>query len=247
MISKCVIVIPSRLNSVRLPQKSLLPIAGEPMVMRVWQRAVAANMGQVIIATCGNEIGDVMKAYGAEVVITDPDLPSGTDRIWAALQEIKLNDVDVVVNLQGDLPNIPPIYLNEVLKPLQNPMIDISTIAAPITNPSEINNDNVVKIAMSAPVNNISNALYFSRQAIPYGADTYFHHIGVYAYRYQALQKFVELSSSYLEKCERLEQLRALEAGMRLGVAVVDKPPQSVDTQADLDLVRRMWNHDEER
>jgi 3-deoxy-manno-octulosonate cytidylyltransferase (CMP-KDO synthetase) len=213
------------------------------MIYHVWQRAVRADLGPVVIATCGPEIGDVMRSFGANVVETDPNIPSGTDRIWEALKSLPENNYDLVMNLQGDLPGIEIETLKAAIKPFSKPWVDVATVAAPIHNKGEINNENVVKIAMSDPIDNISRAFYFSRQPIPHQAKTYYHHIGVYVYKKHILERFVSLLPTSTEKCERLEQLRGLEDGMSFGVAVVNTPPQSVDTQADLDLVRLMWKN----
>jgi 3-deoxy-manno-octulosonate cytidylyltransferase (CMP-KDO synthetase) len=240
------VVIPARLDSTRLERKALLPINGHPMVARVWQKAFAANLGDVIVATCGDEIKNAMSPYGAKVVVTDPNLPSGTDRIWSALSSMHLDDSDIIVNLQGDLPDISPSYIQKVVQPLEySDYFDIATLASPIHDLDSISNPNIVKIAMSEPSNLMSQAFYFSRSPIPHNANQYFHHIGIYAYRYSALKKFVNLPMSYLEKCEKLEQLRALEAGLKFGVYVVDETPQSVDTYADIEIVRKNWKHND--
>lgn len=235
-----IIAIPARLGSTRLSRKPLADIHGEPMIVRVWRQAVAANLGPVIVACCGEEIASVIRRVGGVAVITDPDLPSGTDRIHAALKEIDpQNNHKIVVNLQGDLPTIDPGLVQAVLMPLIKNGYDMGTLAAPIQVPGEIENPNVVKIAMTQPDDGVSRALYFSRSAIPANASPFYHHVGVYAYQRAALDKFVKLAPSYLEKTEKLEQLRALEAGMSIGVALIDHIPQSVDTEDDLKAVIR--------
>lgn len=236
------IVIPSRMASVRLERKPLALIDGQPMIIQVLQRALDAQMGPVVVACCGPEIAEVVEKKGGVAIITDPNLPSGTDRIWAAVQHsMAPSKPQIIVNLQGDLPNINIETLKAVLRPLENPKVDISTIASVIKNPSEITNSNVVKIALAKESERRGRGLYFSRQAIPFESDVYYHHIGVYAYRYHALEQFVSLPASPLEKSERLEQLRALEAGMRIDVELVDTIPQSVDTVADLEAAREWF------
>jgi 3-deoxy-manno-octulosonate cytidylyltransferase (CMP-KDO synthetase) len=233
------IVIPARMAATRLPGKPLADIHGTPMVIHVWRRAMEADIGRVVVAAAEEEIAQAVRAGGGEVVLTDPDLPSGTDRVRAAAA---LADPDgacgVIVNLQGDQPAIRPDLLRASLDPLADGM-DIGTIAAPITNPAECANPNVVKAVISlADGASRGRALYFSRSAAPHGEGPFFHHIGVYAFRREALEKFVALPPSPLERRERLEQLRALEAGMDIGVALVDTIPLCVDTPADLELVR---------
>lgn len=249
-----IILIPSRLAAVRLPNKPLADIQGEPMVVHVWRRGMAANIGPVVVACCGSEIEDVVKQAGGQAVITDPDLPKGTDRIYAALQKIDArnpgNQYDVIINLQGDLPTISASLLHQVLAPLADPAVDIATIAAPITNQADLANLNVVKIAMTEPKETpdggkIGRALYFSRSLIPSGGQIHYHHIGVYAYRRKALESYVQMPVSSLETAEQLEQLRALEAGMRIDVAVVNEIPPSIDTQEDLDHVRKLIQSNE--
>ena len=244
-----IILIPSRLAAVRLPNKPLLDIQGEPMVVHVWRRGMAANIGPVVVACCGTEIEDAVKQVGGQAVITDPHLPKGTDRIYAALKQVDARNPgkqhDVIINLQGDLPTISAALLHQVLAPLANPEVDIATIAAPITNPADLTNLNVVKIAMTEPKETadgtkIGQALYFSRSLIPSGGQVHYHHIGVYAYRRKALEEYVQMPVSSLEAAEQLEQLRALEAGMRIDVAIVNESPPSIDTQEDLDYVRGM-------
>lgn len=233
-----IIVIPARLGATRLSRKPLADINGEPMIVRVWRQAVAANLGPVVVACCGNEIASVIRQVGGVAIITDPDLPSGTDRIHAALEEIDpQKSHSLVVNLQGDLPTINPLILKAVLSPLTDNTYDIGTLAAPIHTTSEIENPNVVKIAMTQSADGVSQALYFSRSPIPANANPYYHHVGVYAYRRPILDEFVSLPPSHLEKMEKLEQLRALEAGMTIGVTYIDHIPQSVDTEEDLKAV----------
>ncbi len=238
-----IIVIPARLAAIRLPNKPLADINGLPMIVHVWQQALKANIGPVVVACCSEEIACEIRGRGGIAVLTDPDLPKGSDRIYAALQGVEdQKQYNVIINLQGDLPAIDPEVLKSVLAPLNNPDVDIATVAAIIKDPSEIQNPNVVKIAMCAPdpITMTGRALYFSRCPIPANAPVYYHHIGIYAYRRAALEKFITLPISYLENCESLEQLRSMESGMRMDVAIVDAFPLSIDTQEDLDKARSM-------
>lgn len=245
-----IILIPSRLAAARLPNKPLADIQGEPMVVHVWRRGMAANIGPVVVACCGSEIEDVVKQVGGQAIITGPDFPRGTDRIYAALKEIDARNPgkqhDVIINLQGDLPTISAALLHQVLAPLADSAVDIATLAAPITHQAELTNPNVVKIAMVEPKETpdgvkVGRALYFSRSHIPSGGKVHYHHIGVYAYRRKALEAYVQMPESSLEEAEQLEQLRALEAGMRIDVAIVNEIPHSIDTQEDLDKVRQLF------
>lgn len=236
---KVLIVIPARLASQRLPNKPLVDIKGIPMIVRVWQQAVKANVGPVIVACCGPEIREAIEAAGGIAIETDPELPSGSDRVMAAIQQFDpQNAYKIIINLQGDLPTIQPLDIQKSLVPLRNPLVDIGSLCAPITEAADIHNPNVVKIAAGAwQTNDIcstSRAVYFSRQAVPANADIYYVHVGIYAYRRPILEAFMALPPSYLEITEKLENLRALEAGMRIDVALLDEIPQSVDTQEDL-------------
>lgn len=231
---KTLVVIPSRLESVRLPRKPLAQIADRPMVAWVLKHSTDAAVGNVVVATCGEEIANTVEQHGGKAIITSPSLPSGTDRVWAAYQAMGAPDVDVIINVQGDLPFVNPAHLQSILNPFKDSSVDVATIAAPITDLSEINNPNVVKIAMDTPKDGIARAVYFSRQAIPANAISFYHHIGVYAYRPKALESFVSQHPCYLELTEKLEQLRFLQHGFRIDVAIVNEPPLSVDTQDDL-------------
>ncbi|MBU6140259.1 MAG: 3-deoxy-manno-octulosonate cytidylyltransferase [Proteobacteria bacterium] len=234
MNQKILIIIPARLASTRLPNKPLADILGKTMIQRVYEQAVAADLGDVLIACDGEEIAEVAKKFGAKFVITDPNLPSGTDRVYAAWQALN-KDFEVIVNLQGDLPNIDPSVIRAAAEAALNRDCDFATVASKITNPDEITNPNVVKIARAEN----GRALYFSRSAIPHGEGNFLHHIGIYAYKKSALQKFVKLAPSALEKRESLEQLRALENDMKIIVEIVDAHPLSVDTPEDLVAVTR--------
>jgi 3-deoxy-manno-octulosonate cytidylyltransferase (CMP-KDO synthetase) len=244
--AKPIVVIPARLGSVRLPDKPLAEIHGEPMIVHVWRRAVEAAVGPVVVAAGETAIAAVVEAAGGRAVLTDPEHPSGSDRAFEALQRLDPEGAhDIAVNLQGDLPTLDPGLLRAVLEPLREPTVDIATLAVEITKPTERRNPNVVKVAAGfAAGRRIARALYFSRTPVPWaGAEDAFplyHHIGVYAYRRAALEHFVALPPGVLEARERLEQLRALEAGMRIDVALVDTLPLGVDTPADLARAREL-------
>jgi 3-deoxy-manno-octulosonate cytidylyltransferase (CMP-KDO synthetase) len=202
------------------------------MIEHVWEQATQANIGEVVVACCGPEIADHIHALGGKAIITDPNLPSGTDRVWAAAAH---TDAAIIVNLQGDLPFIAPSTIAQTIKPLlENPAVHISTAAALIENAADILTPSVVKIAMNLYAPDRGRALYFSRAPIPHGQAPHYHHLGIYAFRRSALERFVSLPPSHLEQSEKLEQLRALEDGMRIDVALVNDTPQSVDTPEDL-------------
>jgi len=235
---KPIILIPARLGSTRLPNKVLAEIAGRPMIVHVLDRARESGLGPVAVA-CGEQaIADAVRAAGGTAVMTHPDLPSGSDRIFAALNLVDpAGEHDTVINLQGDLPGINPDYLATVLLPVQT--YEIATLVAPITTREEAAANSVVKCACAfAEGQQVGPALYFSRNIVPSGAGPLWHHIGIYAYRREALARFVALPPSPLEQREKLEQLRGLEAGMRIGAARVAVAPFGVDTPADLALAR---------
>jgi len=235
-----IVLIPARMASTRLPGKPLADIAGVPMIVRVWRQAMAAGVGPVIVAAAEREIADAVESAGGRAVLTPPDLPSGSDRIFAALQSVDARgEHDVIVNLQGDLPDLDPAYVREVAELLSDPAIDVATLAVEIRDEADRSNPNVVKPVVAW--NGASGrALYFSRATVPTGEGPVFHHLGIYAYRRAALARFVALPPSPLEKREKLEQLRALEAGMHVAVARVDRVPLSVDTPADLQKARTL-------
>jgi 3-deoxy-manno-octulosonate cytidylyltransferase (CMP-KDO synthetase) len=236
------LVIPARLASTRLPDKPLADIGGAPMIVQVWRRAVEAGLGPVIVAAGERAIAAAIEAEGGQAVLTRPDHPSGSDRIFEAVTLLDpTRRHDVVVNVQGDLPLIDPLAIAASLLPLADPAVDIGTLAAPITDAAELAASSVVKVAAGfAPGARIARALYFSRLPVPYGAGAHYHHIGLYAYRRAALERFVALPPSPLEQRESLEQLRALEAGMRIDVALVDTVPLGVDTPVDLARARQL-------
>ena len=237
-----IVLIPARLASTRLPNKPLADIAGESMIVRVWRQAMAAQSGPVVIAAAEHAIVEEIAKAGGRAVLTDPELPSGTDRIFAALQSIDPNGAhDVVVNLQGDLPALDPADIRAVVEALVATGADIATLAAAIDDPTDFDNPAVVKPVVAWDASGRSGrALYFTRARAPSGDGALFHHIGIYAFTRKSLARFVSLPPSLLEKREKLEQLRALEAGMSIAVARVDSVPLSVDTPADLEKARRL-------
>jgi 3-deoxy-manno-octulosonate cytidylyltransferase (CMP-KDO synthetase) len=239
-MNQTVVLIPARMASTRLPGKPLADIAGLPMIVQVWRRAMAAGIGPVHVACAEPEIAAAVRAAGGLAVETDPNHLSGSDRIAEALARIDPDRrFDVVVNLQGDLPTIDPAIVRAVAAPLVDPAIDIATLVTEITDPAEAANPNVVKAVVAfAPGADTGPALYFSRNAVPAGPGPLWHHIGIYAYRRDALAQFVALPPGVLEQREKLEQLRALEAGMRIAAVRVDTLPLGVDTPADLARAR---------
>jgi 3-deoxy-manno-octulosonate cytidylyltransferase (CMP-KDO synthetase) len=229
----------------------LADIGGEPMIVHVWRRAVEAAVGPVVVACAEEAIAAAVTAAGGRAVLTDPVHASGSDRIFEALRVVDpQGQYDAVVNLQGDLPTLEPALVRAVLRPLAEGAADIATLAVEIREPEERRNPNVVKAAVAFPAGRTTaRALYFSRCPVPWDptdagapgeAQPLYHHIGIYAYRRQALERFVALPPSPLELRERLEQLRALEAGMRIDVARVDTLPLGVDTPADLERARAL-------
>ncbi len=235
-------IIPARMASTRLPGKPLADIAGEAMIVHVWRRAMEAGIGRVVVAAAEPEIADAVRAAGGEAVLTAPDLASGSDRVHAAVAGL---DPDgrfaYVVNIQGDLPTIAPETIRACLAPLADPANDIATPVSLITDEAEIGNPNVVKaIARFAHGETVARARDFRRQIEAGDRGPHYHHIGIYAYRRAALDRFVSLPESPREKAARLEQLRALDAGMTIAVALVDTVPFGVDTPADLERARML-------
>lgn len=237
-----IVIVPARMASTRLPGKPLADIAGAPMIVHVWRRATEADIGPVVVAAAEAEIVAAVEAAGGRAVATRPDHASGSDRIFEALGRIDPDRRhDAVVNVQGDLPTIEPAAVRTSLEPLAAADVDIATIVAAIADPADEANPNVVKAAVAFDgASRIGRALYFSRVAVPSGEGPRYHHIGLYAYRRDALARFVALPPGLLERRERLEQLRALEAGMRIDAALVDTVPLGVDTPADLERARRL-------
>ncbi|MCV6574175.1 MAG: 3-deoxy-manno-octulosonate cytidylyltransferase [Cohaesibacter sp.] len=238
--AKAVILIPARMASTRLPDKPLAEIAGEPMIVQVWRRACEAQIGPVVVAADCHQIAQAVRDAGGDAVVTNPDHPSGSDRIYEALEHIDPNgDYQIIVNVQGDLPTIDPAAIRACFQPLEQPEVDIATLAVEIEEEDEKTNPNVVKVVGSPISQDRLRALYFTRATAPHGEGPLYHHIGLYAYRRAALDTFVNLAESPLEKREKLEQLRALEAGMRIDVALVKDVPLGVDTQQDLEKARK--------
>ena len=236
-----ILLIPARMASTRLPGKPLADIRGRPMIVRVWQRAVAANAGHVIVATDSEEIVKVVTAAGGEAVMTRADHASGSDRVHEAVTKVDpAHDASIIVNLQGDLPTLDPQLVGQCVAPLATAETAIATLAAIISEAEERTNPNVVKVVGTPIAENRLRALYFTRATAPSGDGPLYHHIGIYAYRRDSLERFVSLPPSPLEKREKLEQLRALEAQMRIDVTIVDTVPLGVDTPADLERARRL-------
>lgn len=235
------IVIPARMQATRLPGKPLADIHGKPMIVHVWERAMAAHCGRVIVATDSDQIAAAIAAVGGEAIMTRADHPSGSDRVFEAVTKADpQKSSSIIVNLQGDLPTLAPNLITACLAPLDENATDIATLAAVINEADEKTNPNVVKAVGTPITDNRLRALYFTRAAAPTGDGPLFHHIGIYAYRRNSLERFVGLPPSPLELREKLEQLRALEAGMRIDVAIVDTVPLGVDTPADLERARRL-------
>jgi 3-deoxy-manno-octulosonate cytidylyltransferase (CMP-KDO synthetase) len=235
------ILIPARMAATRLPGKPLADIAGEPMIVHVWRRAIEAGIGKVWVATDARAIATAVEKAGGSAIMTRADHPSGTDRIHEAVQQLGAGaDADIIINLQGDVPTLDPSSLAAVAALLDDPAAEIGTLAAEIKKPAERDNPNVVKVVGTALGAARLRALYFTRATAPSGEGPLYHHIGVYAFRRTALDRFVALPPSPLERRERLEQLRALEAGMRIDVAIVDAVPLGVDTPEDLETARAM-------
>jgi len=241
MLSDVLVLIPARMAATRLPGKPLADIAGMPMIVHVVRRAVAAEIGPVVVATDAEEIARAVERYGGQAVMTRPDHISGSDRIFEALVTLDPEErAQTVVNVQGDLPTIDPAAIRAALATLDNPAVDIATLAAAIREPREATNSNVVKVVGTEVAPDRLRALYFTRAMAPWGDGPRYHHIGLYAYRRSTLQRFVALPPSPLERREKLEQLRALEAGMRIDVALVDTVPLGVDTPEDLETARAL-------
>ncbi len=241
---KPIIMIPARLASTRLPNKPLADIHGKPMIVHVMERAQESNLGRVVVACAEQEIKDAVEKAGGEAVLTDPDLPSGSDRILAALDVADTKkEFDAVINVQGDLPTLDPKLLKTAFDLLQNMEVSIGTLGAVITRDAEKTNPNVVKAVAEidfAAGQKKGRALYFTRTTAPANDGPLLHHIGLYAYKRLALQKFVAAQPGVLERREKLEQLRALGLGMRIDIAVADTVPLGVDTPEDLETARRM-------
>jgi 3-deoxy-manno-octulosonate cytidylyltransferase (CMP-KDO synthetase) len=233
------ILIPARMASSRLPGKPLADIAGEPMIVHVMRRAQAAGVGPVVVATDSEAIAACVEKAGGRAVMTRADHVSGSDRIFEALATADVGGrASIIVNVQGDLPTLTPSDIAAAIEPLADPAVQIGTLAAEITRPDERVNPNVVKVVGTPVSARRLRALYFTRATAPAGDGPLYHHIGLYAYRREALARFVGLPPSPLEQRERLEQLRALEAGMRIDATIVDSVPLGVDTPEELERAR---------
>lgn len=240
-MTRALIIIPARMTSTRLPDKPMADIAGEPMIVHVWRKAHDAAMGRVVVAADSERIVNAVRDAGGEALLTRPDHASGSDRVFEALSRVDPEaEMDIVVNLQGDLPTIEPALIGRAAALLDEPAVDIGTLGAGIVRDEEKTNPNVVKIVGSPLSPDRLRALYFTRATAPWGEGPLYHHIGIYAWRRAALERFVSLPPSALEKREKLEQLRALEAGMRIDAAIVDTVPLGVDTPDDLERARAL-------
>jgi 3-deoxy-manno-octulosonate cytidylyltransferase (CMP-KDO synthetase) len=246
-MQRVLVVIPARMHATRLPGKPLIDIAGEPMIVHVWRRGMEASAGRVVVATDDEAIRAAVRGVGGEAVLTRRNHVSGTDRVFEAVSQLDPDgDFEIIVNVQGDMPTLDPKLVQACLELLDTPLKKggphIGTIAAEITDPKLRKDPNVVK-AVGSPITgtNKLRALYFTRSEAPYGKGPLLHHEGLYAYRRSALERFVSLPPSSLELRESLEQLRALENGMRIEIALVDRVPLGVNTPEDLELARRVF------
>ena len=237
--STTLVLVPARIASTRLPGKPLADIAGLPMLVQVMKRGQEADIGEVVVATDTQEVADAVHDHGGQAMMTSVEHPSGSDRIHEALQAYDGDgQVQTIVNVQGDLPTIDPDSIRASLRPLINPDVMLSTLATEIIREEERDNPNVVKLVGTPAGEGVLRALYFTRATAPTGPGPLYHHIGLYAWRRSALERFVSLPPSALETRERLEQLRALEDGMRVDAALVDTVPLGVDTPEDLERAR---------
>ncbi|MGA8401279.1 MAG: 3-deoxy-manno-octulosonate cytidylyltransferase [Stellaceae bacterium] len=237
-----IVLIPSRLASTRLPNKPLADIGGAPMIVHVWRRALAAELGPVVVACGDRAIAEAIEAAGGRAVMTDPELPTGSDRIHAAITALDPGRVhDAVINVQGDMPLIEPAAIRLAYAALADSETDIATLCAVIEHPAQLTQDHVNKVVAGfTDTGKPARALYFSKLPVPWGEGPHYEHIGLYAYRRDALDRYVTLPRGVLELRERLEQLRALENGMTMSVTLVapDQHGGQVDTPGDLDRVR---------
>ena len=239
---KPIIIIPSRMGSTRLPGKPLADINGTPMIVHVLRRALDSKLGPVVVACDGEEIAAVVRQAGGQAVLTKPDHPRGSDRIWEALNALPDNaQYDAIINVQGDEPTLDPAAIRKAYALLQNPVVDIATLAAVINLESNKKASQVVKPVLDMkPGSSSGRALYFSRQPVPWGEGPMYHHVGLYAYRRDALTRYAAAPVSPLEQRESLEQLRALSLGMHIEVGIIDAVPLGVDTPEDLEKARQV-------
>jgi 3-deoxy-manno-octulosonate cytidylyltransferase (CMP-KDO synthetase) len=236
------VAIPSRLAATRLPNKPLADIHGLPMIVHVWRRAMEADCGPVLVACAEKEIAAAVEHAGGQAVLTDPGHHTGSDRIAEAVARFDPGRrYDVVINVQGDLPTIDPAAIRASLLALEDPAVDIGTLVAEIKDEEDRTNPNVVKCVVGFPPDRrVARALYFSRATVPARQGPHYHHIGLYSYRRAALERFVKLPPGVLQQRESLEQLRALENGMRIDAVLVDTVPLGVDTAAELARAREV-------
>lgn len=235
------VLIPARMASTRLPDKPMADICGEPMIVQVVRRAVEAQVGRVVAAVDHEDTFNAITKAGFEAVMTRQDHQSGSDRIHEALEKSDPQGrARFVINVQGDLPTIEPETVRAALRPLDDPAVDIATLTVVISDEEEKTAPSVVKVVGSPVSETRLRALYFTRTTAPWGEGPLYHHIGLYAYRRESLKRFVALKPSVLELRERLEQLRALEDGMRIDAEIVNAVPLGVDTPADLEKARRI-------
>lgn len=237
-----IIIIPARMASTRLPRKPLADIHGEAMIVHVWRRAMESGVAPVVVACDGEEIASVVLQAGGKAIITNPEHPSGSDRIWEAL--IKLEDghgYDAIINVQGDLPTIDSSAIRTAYHLLKDPSVDIATLAVAIRDDAEKTASHVVKAVFDLETYaSHGRAYYFSRHPVPSGEGHLYHHVGLYAYRRDALEKYVRAKPTPLELREKLEQLRALALDLRIEVGVIDTVPLGVDTSQDLEKARAL-------
>ncbi len=239
-IANPVIMIPARLAATRLPNKPLAEIAGVPMIVHVWRRALAAEAGPVVVACGDAAIAEAIERAGGRAVLTDPALPTGSDRIHAAISQLDpARTYDAVINVQGDMPMLDPAAIRVALAALADPETDIATLAAPIADPAALYETSVNKVVAGfTDPTRPARALYFSKAPVPWGEGPHYEHVGLYAYRRAALDRFVSLPRGVLEQRERLEQLRALEAGMRISVSLIEPTRLGVQVDTPEDLAR---------
>lgn len=239
-LSNPILLIPARMQAARLPGKPLADIAGKPMIVHVWERAAQSKLGRVVVAAAEQQIVDAIKSAGGEAVLTDAGLPTGSDRIYQALSRLDPDQKhDAVINVQGDVPTLEAKYIRTAYETLQNSDADIATLITPITNPEDVAATQIVKAVVELGAGKQSGrAHYFTRVAAPWGNGPYYCHVGLYAYRRAALERFVKSPRSTLEQREGLEQLRALAIGLTIDAALVDTLPLGVDTPQDLEKAR---------
>ena len=241
---KTIIMIPSRMASSRFPGKPMVKINGKPKIQRVWQQAIDCNIGDVVVACSENEVFDLITNLGGKAILTNPNLPSGTDRIYSALTQMpKHKEFDCVINLQGDMPIIKPQQIKKVINPLKH-KYSIGTLATNLKK-DEVSNKNVTKVSVKWDKNNIGQAKEFFRYKDKVDENT-FHHVGIYSYTINSIKDFVKLPSSKNEKLLKLEQYRAMDAGIGIGVTLVNNIPPSIDTKEDLNLIETIIRENNE-